>query len=98
LAKIVWTPEAERWLLKIYDYIARDKPATAFEVVESIYGRAQILEQFPMLGQSYRTPSGRDTRILLWGHYRIVYLEAKEDEIHIVGVFHGAMELDHYLK
>jgi plasmid stabilization system protein ParE len=98
LAKVVWTHEAERWLLKIHDYIAQDKPAAAFKVVESIYARAQVLEQFPSLGQSHRTQSGRDTRILLWGHYRIVYLQANENEVHIVGVFHGAMELDHYLK
>ena len=63
-----------------------------------IYARAQVLEQFPKLGQIYRTQSGRDARILLWGHYRIVYLQPNDDEVHIVGVFHGAMELDHYLK
>jgi toxin ParE1/3/4 len=52
----------------------------------------------PRLGHSYRTQSGRDTRILLWGHYRIVYLQTVHDEIHILGVFHGAMEIDRYLK
>ena len=98
MAKIVWTHEAEQWLLKIHDYIAQDKPATALKVVESIYARAQILEHMPRLGQSYRTHSGRDTRILLWGHYRIVYLQNVQDEIHILGVFHGAMEIDRYLK
>ena len=98
MAKVVWTHEGERWLLKIHDYIALDKPAAAFNVVQSIYSRAQILAQFPDLGQKYRTQSGRDTRILLWGRYRIVYLQPNEDEIHIVGIFHGAMELEHYLK
>jgi len=98
LAKVVWTREAERWLLKIHDYIARDKPAAAFRVVESIYARAQILADFPELGHSYRSQSGRDVRILLWGHYRIVYLQPNHDEVHVLGVFHGAMELDRYLK
>ena len=98
MPKIVWTREAERWLLKIHDYIAQDKPATAFKVVESIYARAQILEQLPRLGQAFRTQSGRDARILLWGHYRIVYLQTVHEEIHILGVFHGAMEIDRYLK
>ena len=98
MAKIVWTQEAEQWLLKIHDYIAQDKPATAFKVVESIYARAQILEQLPRLGHEFRTQSGRDTRILLWGHYRIVYLQTIHEEIHILGVFHGAMEIDRYLK
>lgn len=67
MAKVVWTPEAERWLLKIHDYIAQDKPAAAFEVVQSIYARAQILQQFPKLGQSYRTQSRREARILIPG-------------------------------
>jgi plasmid stabilization system protein ParE len=32
------------------------------------------------------------------GHYRIVYLQRSEDEVHVIGVFHGAMALHHYLK
>ena len=43
MAKVVWTAEAGRWLLKIHDYIAADSPANAFNVVKSIYERAQIL-------------------------------------------------------
>jgi plasmid stabilization system protein ParE len=98
LAKVVWTQEAERWLLKIHDYIALDKPAAAFNVVKSIYSRAQVLGQFPKSGQSYMTRSGREARILMWGHYRIVYIQPSDNEVHIVGVFHGAMDLERYLK
>jgi plasmid stabilization system protein ParE len=97
LAKVVWTEEAERWLLKIHDYIARDSSANAFNVIKSIYARAQILERFPMVGHAYRSPSGRDIRILLWGHYRIAYLIRPDGDVHIVGVFHGAMKLDDLL-
>ena len=67
MAKVVWTQEAERWLLKIPDYVARDKPAAAFEVVQSIYRHTQVLEQFPEIGHAYKSASGRETRILLWG-------------------------------
>ena len=98
MAKIVWTEEAERWLLKIHDYIAKDRPAAAFNVVQAVYARAQILERFPELGHRYTSPSGRETRILLWGHYRIVYVHRANDDVHILGVFHGAMDLDQYLK
>ncbi len=98
MAKIVWTNEAERWLLKIHDYIARDKPAAAFEVVQAIYKHTQLLAQFPQIGHVYQSASGRETRILLWGHYRIVYLQRPDGEVHILGVFHGAMELDRYLR
>jgi plasmid stabilization system protein ParE len=98
LAKVVWTAEAERWLLKIHDYIAAASPVNAFNVVKSIYQRAQILERFPLVGHAYRSPSGRELHILLWGHYRIVYSVRPNDEVHIVGVFHGAMRFDEYLK
>jgi toxin ParE1/3/4 len=97
LAKVVWTEEAERWLLKIHDYIVLDSPVNAFNVVQSIYQRAQILKEFPQLGQAYRSASGRELRILLWGHYRIVYRLMPDDEVHIIGVFHGAMKLENYI-
>ena len=65
--------------------------------MESIYRRAEILAQFPEIGQVHRTPSGREVRILLWGQYRIVYLQRGVDEVHVLGIFHGAMELKHYI-
>ena len=97
MAKVVWTAEAERWLLRIHDYIAADKPAAAFEVVESLYRRAEILTEFPDIGHTYTTPSGRPVRILLWSHYRIVYVRLPPDEVRILGVFHGAMDLKQYV-
>jgi plasmid stabilization system protein ParE len=96
LAKVVWTAEAEQWLRRIHDYIARGKPAAAFGVVESLYKRAEILAGFPEIGHVHTTPSGRSVRILLWGHYRIVYLR-RDEEVHILGVFHGAMNLKDYV-
>jgi plasmid stabilization system protein ParE len=98
VATLGWTEEAERWLLKIHDYIAKDSPANAFNVVQTIYSKAQILGRFPELGYVYRSPSGREVRILLWGHYRIVYHRLSADAVEILGVFHGAMELDQYLR
>ena len=86
--------EADRWLFKIHVYIALDSPVNAFNVVQSIYQRAQILRDFPQIGQAYRSASGRDLRILLWGHYRIVYRLVANEEVHVIGVFHGAMRLE----
>ena len=54
MAKVVWTAEAQQWLRRIHDYIARDKPAAAFGVVESLYKRAEILAQFPEITMSLR--------------------------------------------
>ena len=74
------------------------EPAAAAEVVDGIYQKAQLLREFPLLGYKYEAQSDRETRILLYGHYRIVYWIRDEKNIDVLGVFHGAMEIDRYLK
>jgi len=97
MAEIRWTIEAETWLKNIYDYIAQDDPRAAAKVVEGIYEKAQLLGEYPEIGHRYRSEPEGEIRILLYGHYRIAYLLADNEQIDIVGVFHGAMEIDRYL-
>ena len=97
MAEIRWTVEAEKWLKNIYDYIAQDDPRAAAKVVEGIYGKAQLLKEYPEIGYRYRSEPEGEIRILLYGHYRIAYLLAGNELIDILGVFHGAMEIDRYL-
>ncbi|MGZ8159192.1 MAG: type II toxin-antitoxin system RelE/ParE family toxin [Methylobacter sp.] len=93
MAEINWTAEAERWLRDIYDYIAQDKPDAA----ANVYARAQFLRDFPEIGYMYRKESDGDIRILLYGHYRIAYLIKSPEKIDILGVFHGALDIDRFL-
>ena len=97
MAEITWTAEAERWLKDIYDYIVQDSPEAATKVIDGIYQRAQILAAFPEIGHKYRSEPEGDTRILLYGHYRIAYLIRGQERIDILGVFHGALDIDRYL-
>ncbi|VAX12796.1 hypothetical protein MNBD_GAMMA24-1786 [hydrothermal vent metagenome] len=97
MAKITWTSEAERWLKDIYDYIARNNPLAAANVVDEIYDKAQILLEQPEMGYKYEHESEEDIRILLYGHYRITYLISQEKDIVILGVFHGALQIENYL-
>jgi toxin ParE1/3/4 len=97
MAKINWTNEAEKWLRDIYDYIAQDDPVAAERVVTGVYRKAQALASFPQLGYKYRTEPEGDIRILLYGHYRIAYLIKGNDQIDILGVFHGALDIEKYL-
>jgi len=97
MAEITWTEEAERWLKDIYDYIAQDNREAAITVIEGIYQRAQILLVFPEIGFKYRAEPEGDIRILLYGHYRIAYLIRGHERIDILGVFHGALDIDRYL-
>jgi toxin ParE1/3/4 len=96
MAKIRWSHEAEQWLKEIYEYIEQDNPAAAGKVVSGIYDKAQILMDFPELGHKYRDEPEGEIRILLYGHYRIAYI-ITDNYIDILGVFHGALDIERYL-
>ncbi len=97
MAEIRWTEEAHRWLRDIFDYIAVENPDAARKVVTGIYEKAQLLHRFPEIGYKYRTEPEGEVRILLYGHYRIAYLVLGTGNIDVLGVFHGALDIDRYL-
>lgn len=97
MAEVRWTEESHRWLRDIYEYIAADNPGAAQKVASGIYEKAQLLRQFPEIGQKYRSEEEGEIRVLLYGHYRIAYLIRSESVIDILGVFHGALNIDRYL-
>ncbi len=94
MAKINWTHEAEKWLKDIYEYIAEDNPFAASKVISGIVAKAQKLKEFPKIGYIYRQED--DVRIILYGHYRITYVIKSNSDI--IGVFHGSLEMERYLK
>jgi toxin ParE1/3/4 len=95
MATLTWTDEAQRWLRDIFDYISADSPAAAARTVSGIYERAQFLVTFPEIGHRYFA-STRNVRILLYGHYRIAYLIKADGDIDILGVFHGALDIERF--
>ena len=97
MAEIIWTEEASRWLQDIYEYIATDNTDAARNVITSIYQKAQTLLEHPEIGHKFQAQSGQTIRILLYGHYRIAYLIKDSGDIDILGVFHGALDIDRYL-
>ncbi len=40
--------------------------------------------------------SDRHVRMILYGHYRIAYLVKDDDNIDILGVFHGSLDITRY--
>ncbi len=97
MAEIRWTEEAYRWLKDIFDYIALDSHQSAVNVIKGIYQKVQMLKQFPETGYKYRDEPDGIIRILLYGHYRIAYLLKDKNYIDILGIFHGALDIDKYL-
>jgi toxin ParE1/3/4 len=81
----------------IHDYIAADSPRAAQKVVTGIHDRIQILADFPEIGYVYQRELDGVVRILLYGHYRIAYLLTDTQTVTVLGVFHGAMDIERYL-
>lgn len=98
MVKIEWTEEALLWLKDIHEYIAEDNKRIATKIIKEIYNKTQILTAFPQMGYVYSNKNDMEIRILLYGHYRIAYLIKNEDNITILGVFHGALDIQRYLK
>ena len=96
MAEINWTRESEVWLEEIYNYIAADDRDAAAQTITNIYEKAQLLRTYPKLGHRYETEQPREVRILLYEHYRITYLIKPDGDIDIIGVFHGALDIDRY--
>ena len=96
MAEIRWSHEAAQWIKEIYQYIAQDNPTAAGKVISGIYEKAQLLRDFPEIGYKYREEPEGEIRILLYGHYRIAYL-ITDGPIDILGVFHGALQIERYL-
>ena len=97
MVEIRWTAEAEKWLKDIRDYVSQDDPAATNRVISGIYKKAQVLHDFPEIGYRYKSEPEGVVRVLLYGHYRLAYLIREQKYIGILGVFHGALDIDRYL-
>lgn len=94
MAKLVWTEEAFAALEEIYAYIAKDNAKAAFATVDGIYKKTQMLQEHPRLGYPHRKRGGVEDRILLYGHYRILY-EIDGDRVGVTGVYHAARDIEY---
>lgn len=66
--------------------------------VRGIFDKAQQLSRFPERGYRYQAAPDKHIRILLYGHYRIAYLVKTGGQVDILGIFHGALDIERYLK
>jgi len=98
MAELRWTAEALAWLEDIDLYIAADNPPAAAKVVDGIVAKAELAAEFPDIGTRLRVVPEGEVRMLLYGHYRIAYLRRGDAAIvEILGVFHGALDINRYL-
>lgn len=97
--KIIWTPSAQEWLQDIFDFISLDNEAAAVKTVQGIKDKADLLLITPNIGYRHeRDELLDDVMIILYGHYRIAYFISDNEDIFILGVFHGSLDIRKHLS
>ncbi len=91
--KLRYTAQARAHIAAIYQYISDRNPRAATEVVARIRFAAERLKEFPRIGHVGRVPDTYEW-VVRGLPYVIVYdiSTGNEDEIIILGVFHGAQD------
>lgn len=85
--KVVWTSEAERDRLDIFDYIAADNPRAAIRIDELFSDAANRLADFPSIGKAGKIPGTRE--LVSHESYRLVY-EVQGDTAWVLALVHTA--------
>ncbi len=91
MATVIRSRQAENDLLDIWEYIARDNPQAADQVLVRIGSVMELLAGNPLMGPA-RPDLRQDLRYFATGRYLILYRTA-QDGIQVVRVLHGARHL-----
>lgn len=94
MVKLIWTDEGFSALESIRDYLEiHVSQEVSRRTVREIYQRSEMLQGFPHLGYKLDVKEGIERRVLLYGHYRIMY-GVEADRVSVLGVFHTARDID----
>ena len=87
---IEYLPIAERDLVEIIEYIQKDNPSAALELLDQIDETVSKLESFPFMGQvpKDRRLQSLNYRMLIVSSYLIFYI-IKDNIIEIRRILHG---------
>ena len=98
MVKLFWTDESIHWLKEIHTYISKENKTAARKVIADIIDQANKVTSFPLMGQKLSDWPQENIRMILYGHYRIVYNVVSKKRIDILGVYHGTLDLKTHLK
>ncbi|CDZ79464.1 addiction module toxin, RelE/StbE family [Legionella massiliensis] len=93
--RIKWTKGAQKNLMQIEEYIARDNPKGAVGVVIKIIKAVGLLSHNPAMGRVGRIFDTRE--LIISGTPFIVPYRIKSEQIEILRVFHSSMVWPDYL-
>ena len=98
MATILRRPAAERDLIEIYKYIAKDSPSRARDFIQRIDKKIKLLADHPLIGAA-KLSAYPDIRAFPIGRYLILYQPLDgEDGIELIRVIHGAREWETLLE
>jgi toxin ParE1/3/4 len=86
--KVVWTRPALRNLEAIGDFIARDNPIAAANIVMRVFNQPELLAQHPHIGRMGRIKGTRE--FVVPATPFIVAYRVRDDRVEVLAVFHGA--------
>jgi toxin ParE1/3/4 len=91
MAQLRFTENAERDLVEIGNFIARDSPTNAAQFVLRLEQHCSFLASHPLAGRT-RDELALGLRSLAYGRY-VIFYRALDDGAEIVRVLHGARDL-----
>jgi plasmid stabilization system protein ParE len=90
--RLRYSAAARRHIEQIFSFLAERNPAAARRIVAEIRSSARLLIEFPHMGRAGEVPDTREW-VVRGSPYLLVYeVVAEQDEVWVLGVFHGAQE------
>ena len=91
--RIQWSATALDRLIKILDFIADDRPASASKVVDDLLAQVETLAQFPNRCPAFGEGSDPELRKFTDGKYIVVYrVQEARRVISVIAVRHGRQQ------
>jgi toxin ParE1/3/4 len=91
--KLIYRPLAEEDLEAIYSLIAQDSPARAFNFVEQIQQRCDLLRDSPEQGRK-RPDLRSGLRVIPYGRSVVIAYQVAGDTIEILRIFYGGQDYE----
>lgn len=96
MSTLRFTEGAERDLVDIGNFIARDNPTNAAQFIERLEEHCELLAAHPLMGR-VRDALVPGLRSLSFGRY-VIFYRALDDGVEIVRVLHAARDLRRALQ
>lgn len=91
---VTWDTAASDDLRALYIFHLEKSERYADTLLDAIFDRVKLIEQFPLLGRMVPELNIPSVRELVVEKYRIIYFVSDAPEIRIIAVRHSARPLD----